>query len=103
MRNVAEARRQRDINDSQVCTGRVGQHREGPLQAVLVDGLAKYASHDRILAAALGISVLALLCRLPLGLGAAGTFARRVLAIEASEHPKGEQGKDLAEAPRAAN
>jgi uncharacterized membrane protein YbhN (UPF0104 family) len=57
----------------------------GPLQAIVVAGLSKYAHHDKILVAALGISVLGLLCRLPLGLGAAGTFARRVLAIEASE------------------
>lgn len=57
----------------------------GPLQAVIVDGLSKYAPRDRILAAALGISILALLCRFPLGLGAAGTFARRVLKIEAEQ------------------
>jgi uncharacterized membrane protein YbhN (UPF0104 family) len=67
----------------------------GPLQAVIVDGLSKYAAHDAILAAALGISILALLCRLPLGLGAAGTFAQRVLAIEASEK-KEAQSKDKA-------
>jgi uncharacterized membrane protein YbhN (UPF0104 family) len=74
----------------------------GPLQAVILDGLAKYASQDKILAAALGISVVALLCRLPLGLGAAGTFARRVLAIEASERKEG-QGRDATdEAPAAA-
>jgi uncharacterized membrane protein YbhN (UPF0104 family) len=56
----------------------------GPLQALFVDGLSKFAPRDQILAAALGISVLALLCRLPLGLGAAGTFARRVLAMRAA-------------------
>jgi hypothetical protein len=54
----------------------------GPLQVVIVNGLSKYAPHDKLLAAALGISIMALLCRLPLGLGAAGTFARRVLTIE---------------------
>ncbi|MGH7986908.1 MAG: lysylphosphatidylglycerol synthase domain-containing protein, partial [Candidatus Binataceae bacterium] len=57
----------------------------GPLQAIVVGGLSHYASNDRILAAALGISIMHLLCRLPLGLGAAGTFARRVLAIEAAQ------------------
>ncbi|MGH7905743.1 MAG: lysylphosphatidylglycerol synthase transmembrane domain-containing protein [Candidatus Binataceae bacterium] len=57
----------------------------GPLQAVVVGGLSKFAPRDKILAASLGISIIALLCRLPLGLGAAGTFARRVLAIEAAE------------------
>jgi uncharacterized membrane protein YbhN (UPF0104 family) len=60
----------------------------GPIQALFVDGLAKYAPRDRILAAALGISVLAVLCRLPLGLGAAGTFARRVLAIRAGKEQR---------------
>ncbi|MGH8014447.1 MAG: lysylphosphatidylglycerol synthase domain-containing protein, partial [Candidatus Binataceae bacterium] len=57
----------------------------GPLQAIVVGGLSHYASSDKILAAALGISIMHLLCRLPLGLGAAGTFARRVLAIEAAQ------------------
>lgn len=75
----------------------------GPLQAVVVDGLAKYTSQDKILAAALGISVIALLCRLPLGLGAAGTFARRVLAIEAERKGGSKEGndKEFAEAPAA--
>jgi uncharacterized membrane protein YbhN (UPF0104 family) len=66
----------------------------GPLQAVAVGGLAKFAPREQILAAALGISVLQLLCRLPLGLGAAGTFARRVLAIEVEEKKSG--GKETA-------
>ncbi len=57
----------------------------GPMQAVFVDGLSRFAPRDKILAAALGISVLALLCRLPFGIGAAGTFARKVLAIEAGQ------------------
>ena len=61
----------------------------GPLQAVIVDGLSKYGPRDRILAAALGISVLALLCRLPLGLGAAGTFARMVLKLEVEHKHEG--------------
>jgi uncharacterized membrane protein YbhN (UPF0104 family) len=64
----------------------------GPLQAVVVDGLSRYAPHDKILAAALGISIIALICRLPLGLGAAGTFARRVLAIEAEEKKEESEG-----------
>jgi hypothetical protein len=72
----------------------------GPLPAVIVGGLSKYAPHDKILAAALGISVLGLLCRLPLGLGAAGTFARRVLAIQASENKEGEQENKPAETPQ---
>ncbi|MGH7905149.1 MAG: lysylphosphatidylglycerol synthase domain-containing protein [Candidatus Binataceae bacterium] len=57
----------------------------GPLQVVVVAGLSRFAPRDRVLAAALGISIMHLLCRLPLGIGAGGTFARRVLAIEASE------------------
>jgi uncharacterized membrane protein YbhN (UPF0104 family) len=74
----------------------------GPLQAVVVDGLSKYAPHDKILAAALGISVLALLCRLPLGLGAAGSFARRVLAIEASEKKESTEQKKSKERDKTA-
>ncbi len=56
----------------------------GPLQAILVAGLSKFAPRDQIVAAGLAISILGILCRLPLGLGAAGTFARRVLQIEAA-------------------
>ncbi|HJU28807.1 MAG TPA: hypothetical protein VJ718_06535, partial [Candidatus Binataceae bacterium] len=66
----------------------------GPLQAVIVDGLSKYAPRDRILAAALGISILALLCRLPLGLGAAGTFARNVLKAEIEHKQQGKEAAD---------
>lgn len=65
----------------------------GPLQAVVVNGLANFGAHDKILAAALGISVLGLACRLPLALGAAGTFARHVLAIEASERKEKHLGR----------
>jgi hypothetical protein len=56
----------------------------GPLQIVIVDGFAKFAPRTELLAAGLGVSILQLLCRIPLGLGAAGTFARKVLA---PEHP----------------
>jgi uncharacterized membrane protein YbhN (UPF0104 family) len=66
----------------------------GPLQAVVVNGLSRYAPHDRMLAAALGMSVIALICRFPLGLGAAGTFAKRVLAIEASQKKDHHAEKD---------
>jgi hypothetical protein len=55
------------------------------LQAILVSGLSQFASHDKILAAGLAISILGILLRLRLGLGAAGAFARRVLLIEATE------------------
>jgi uncharacterized membrane protein YbhN (UPF0104 family) len=78
----------------------------GPLQAVVVDGLSKYGPHDRILAAALGVSVIALICRFPLGLGAAGTFARRVLAIEArhkKDHTSEEGQSGDAQDPATAN
>jgi hypothetical protein len=68
----------------------------GPLQAVVVGGLSKYAPRAKVLAAALGISIIALLCRLPLGLSAAGTFARRVLAIEASDQPEYTQTQESA-------
>ena len=53
----------------------------GPLQIVMVWGFSSYAPRDRILTAALAISVVQLLCRIPLGIGAAGTFARRVLTM----------------------
>ena len=51
----------------------------GPLQAVIVDGMRRFAPHGRLLAASLAISAMQLLCRLPLGVGAAGTFARKVM------------------------
>ena len=75
----------------------------GPLQAVAVGGLSKYAPREKILAAALGISAIQILCRLPLGLGAAGTFARRVLAIEASQHKPAEQESNSASTQKAAS
>jgi uncharacterized membrane protein YbhN (UPF0104 family) len=56
----------------------------GPLQAVMVDGFARFARRDELLTAALGISIVQLLCRVPMGLGAAGTFARKVLIAEPS-------------------
>jgi hypothetical protein len=54
----------------------------GPLQAVMVDGLARFAPRARLLSAGLAISIMHILCRLPLGVGAAGTFVRRVLTSE---------------------
>jgi uncharacterized membrane protein YbhN (UPF0104 family) len=72
----------------------------GPLQAIAVAGLSKFAPRDRMLAASLGISIIAILCRLPLGLGAAGTFARKVMLLEATEATKGkseEQGPQSTE------
>jgi uncharacterized membrane protein YbhN (UPF0104 family) len=60
----------------------------GPLQVVVVAGLSKLAPRDKMLAASLGISIIAILCRLPLGLGAAGTFARKVMLLEATEGKK---------------
>jgi uncharacterized membrane protein YbhN (UPF0104 family) len=67
----------------------------GPLQAIVVAGLSNFASRDKLLAASLGISIMAVLCRLPLGLGAAGTFARRVLLITAEESHSAEQNRDV--------
>jgi uncharacterized membrane protein YbhN (UPF0104 family) len=52
----------------------------GPLQAVMVDGFARFAPRGDLLTASLAVSILQLLCRIPMALGAAGTFARRVLA-----------------------
>jgi len=54
----------------------------GPLQAIMVDGFARFATRSELLTAALGVSIVQLLCRIPLGVGAAGTFARKVLLNE---------------------
>jgi uncharacterized membrane protein YbhN (UPF0104 family) len=54
----------------------------GPLQAVMVQGFSKFAPRAELFTAALGVSIVQLLCRLPLGIGAAGTFARQVLSTE---------------------
>jgi len=73
----------------------------GPMQAIMASGLSAFAPHDTILAAALGISVLQLLCRLPLGLGVAGTFAHKVLAIEAARQDAGREEDSAAEKKQA--
>ena len=54
----------------------------GPLQAIVVYGFARFAPSSELLSAALGVSVAQLLCRIPMGVGAAGTFARNVLTAE---------------------
>jgi Lysylphosphatidylglycerol synthase TM region len=51
----------------------------GPLQAIMVDGFARFAQRGELLTAALGVSLVQLLCRIPMGIGSAGTFARNVL------------------------
>jgi uncharacterized membrane protein YbhN (UPF0104 family) len=51
----------------------------GPLQAVMVDGFARFAPRNQLLTAALGVSIVQLLCRIPMGAGAADTFVRGVL------------------------
>ncbi len=53
----------------------------GPLQAVMVDGFAQFAPRGELLTVALGVSIVQLLCRIPMGVGA-GTFARKVLTDE---------------------
>jgi uncharacterized membrane protein YbhN (UPF0104 family) len=71
----------------------------GPLQAVMVDGFARFGPRDELLAAGLGVSILQLLCRIPMGVGAAGTFARRVLTarqfMENSRSMQGGASNDL--------
>jgi uncharacterized membrane protein YbhN (UPF0104 family) len=57
----------------------------GPFQAIMVDGFAKFAPRSELLAAALGVSMVQLLCRVPMGVGTAGTFARKVLGVARSE------------------
>jgi hypothetical protein len=54
----------------------------GPLQAIMVDGFARFAPRGELLTVALGVSFVQLLCRIPMGVGAAGTFARKVLITE---------------------
>jgi uncharacterized membrane protein YbhN (UPF0104 family) len=48
----------------------------GVLQAVLIFGFHAYGSRASLLAMGLGISTMGILLRLPLGMGAAGSFAR---------------------------
>jgi uncharacterized membrane protein YbhN (UPF0104 family) len=54
----------------------------GPVQAILVTGLAAYASRARLLAMALSISFMNIAFQAPLGLGSAGAFAREVSSID---------------------
>jgi hypothetical protein len=56
----------------------------GFLQVIMVDGFARFAPRDELLTAALGVSIVQLLCRLPMGVGAAGIFARKVLTAQPS-------------------
>jgi uncharacterized membrane protein YbhN (UPF0104 family) len=53
----------------------------GPVQAILVTGLAPYASRTRLLAMALSISFMSIIFQAPLGLGSAGAFAREVSSL----------------------
>jgi hypothetical protein len=72
----------------------------GFLQVVMVKGLARFAPRDELLATGLGISVVQLLCRVPMGVGAAGTFARRVLAAgRAARTKKGQPNQPSEEMP----
>jgi hypothetical protein len=65
----------------------------------MVDGFARFAPRGELLAAALGVSIMQLLCRIPMGVGTAGTFARKVLtaepAGESSATAQGESGHDM--------
>jgi uncharacterized membrane protein YbhN (UPF0104 family) len=73
----------------------------GPLQAVMVDGFAGFARRDELLMAVLGVSIVQLLCRIPMGAGTAGTFARKVMtalpvkqsAIMSAESQSGFDGR----------
>ena len=51
----------------------------GPMQAVAITTFGKFAPSTKIMAASLSFSLLHLIYRLPLGLGAAHTFISRVL------------------------
>ncbi len=72
----------------------------GPLQAVMVDGLARFAPRDALLMASLGVSIVQLLCRIPMGVGSAGTFARLVLSTERSQEGSTRSPADAGE-PRS--
>jgi uncharacterized membrane protein YbhN (UPF0104 family) len=71
----------------------------GPLQAIMVDGFARFAPRGELLVAALGVSIMQLLCRIPMGVGTAGTFARKVLTAErvgeGSATVQGESSHDM--------
>ena len=54
----------------------------GLLQAIMVDGFAGFAPRGQLLTVALGVSLVQLLCRMPMGVGAAGSFVRKVLTAE---------------------
>jgi hypothetical protein len=53
----------------------------GPVQAILVAGLAAYGSRARLLAMALSISFMQIALQSPLGLGSAAAFAREVSSM----------------------
>ena len=50
----------------------------GPLQAIVVGGFSAYGSKAALLATSLAVSGINVAFRIPLGLGAAGTFAHKV-------------------------
>ncbi|MBV8358059.1 MAG: flippase-like domain-containing protein [Deltaproteobacteria bacterium] len=64
----------------------------GPLQAIMVDGFVRFAPRSELLTAALGVSIVQLLCRIPMGVGAAGTFARKVLLDDPRKNSTSMQG-----------
>jgi uncharacterized membrane protein YbhN (UPF0104 family) len=57
----------------------------GTLQLAFVAGFSRFAPKEDLIAMALGINVIHILTRIPLGLSAAGSFAHSVLMI----HGKG--------------
>lgn len=71
----------------------------GVLQAVLVIGFHAYGSRAAILTAGIAISVMGILMRLPLGIGAAGSFAREIRgAAGAGPSPDASVARRAAEA-----
>jgi uncharacterized membrane protein YbhN (UPF0104 family) len=59
----------------------------GPVQAILVIGLAAYASHTRLVAMALSVGFMSIVLHAPLGLGSAGAFAREVSSMGKLRQP----------------
>jgi uncharacterized membrane protein YbhN (UPF0104 family) len=57
----------------------------GILQAVLILGFHSYGSRATLLTMGLAISTMGIMLRLPLGLGAAGSFAREAIQVQRTE------------------
>lgn len=64
----------------------------GPLQAVAVKAFSRFSPKAKIMAASLAFGLVHLACRLPLGLGSARFFVKRVLEAGGDPSKRGEDG-----------